>query len=298
MEIEQTLKQATAIKKINGYSSAIDFLIASYDKIKPIDLPRLLDKIYTYFNHDLNNQTLKEFIAELVNTKTIEQYSGLLSSYYWILQDFESYKQTIIFQTSKLTLTKPWHYCYDLKLLQKSLCNYYNAMGLDDFHNASEYIYNLISSTFFDVASELMMFDYNFTRFYFHLRQGKELKYYHPDRLIPLNESVEGWFDCDTDNDCRCLKTLNCKVPKEQIIKIIKDKIFYHFPKQLGFKIDILNKDYNDTSTFSLSFFNKNDYIDFDVLNEKINDWKNKMATNTVGIAIAETNDILQRIIR
>lgn len=296
MEIDQVLKQATALKKLNGFSSALDFLINSYDAIKPDDLPRLFDKIYTYFSKDINNQKVRNFISELINSKKIEQYSGLLSAYYWMLHDYESYKLTLMNQISKVNPNNPWQYCYDLKQLQSSLCNYYNVKGLDKEDNAIEYLYNLISSTFFDVAGELMMYDYNFTGYHSHLRFGSELKFYNPDRLIPLSESIEGWFDDDSDNDSICLKTLKCSMPTEQVIKLIKEKIFSDFPKQLGFSIDILSKKYNDTSSFALSFFSKEDYNDIPLLTDKIKDWRIQIAGKTVSIATDETNNILKQL--
>lgn len=296
MEIDQILKQATAYKKSDGVSFALDFLINSFDEIKSDDLPRLLDKIYTYFSKDINNQKVKNFISELINSKKIEQYSGLLSAYYWLLHDYESYKLTLMNQISRVNPKNPWQYCYDLKLLQSSLCNYYNVKGLEKEDNAIQYLYNLISSTFFDVAGELMMYDYNFTGYHSHLRFGSELNFYHPDRLIPLSESVEGWFDDDSDNDSICLKTLKCSMSTDLVTKLIKEIIFFDFPKQLGFNFDILSKKYSDTSSFALSFFSKEEYSDILLLTDKIKDWRIQIADKTVSIATDETNNILKQL--
>lgn len=66
MEIDQILKQATAYKKSDGFSVALDFLITCYDERKPDDFPRLFDKIYTYFSKDINNQKVRTFISDVL----------------------------------------------------------------------------------------------------------------------------------------------------------------------------------------------------------------------------------------
>lgn len=295
-QIDQILKQATAFKKSYGYTYALDFLIGQYDASKPDDLSKLLNKIYKYFSHELNYRKVTEFISQLINSKTIEQYSGLLSSYYWMLQDYKSYKLTIMNQISKVNPNNPWQYCFDLKQFQNSLCKYYHAMGLDQEDNAIEFLYNLISATFFDVAGELMRYSNNFTLYYSHLRFGNEFKFYHPDSLIPLSEYVDGWFDDDSDNNSKCLKVMKCEIQKEKVIQIIKQKIFHDFPIQLGFKIDILDKNCTDSASFALSFFNKQDYNDILGLTDKITEWRIQIAGKTVGIATDETNNILKQI--
>jgi hypothetical protein len=298
MEIDQILKQATAHKKSHGFSYALDFLINSYGDCNSDDLSKLLEKIYTYFSKDINNQNVKIFISELVNSKKIEQYSGLLSTFYWIVKDYESYKLTLMKQISEVNPNNPWQYCYDLKNLQTSLCNYYNIKGLDKEDNAIEYLYNLINSLFFDVAGELMMYDYNFTGYHSHLRFGKELKFYYPERLLPLSELVERWFGKDSDKGNICLRTLKSTLTTNQVIELIKEKIFSDFPKQLGFNINILDKKYNDTSTFALSFFNKEEYKDILSLTDKIKDWRIQIACKTVSIATEESNIILKELYR
>ena len=232
MEIEQVLKQATALKKENGFSSALDFLTGSYDENKPDDLPRLLDKIYTYFYRDLDNRRVKEFVAKLINSKVLEQYSGLLTTYYWILKDYESYRLTIMNQISKVNPNNPWKYCYDLKELLNSLCNYYSVMGLTKEDNAIEYLYNLINSTYFEVAGELMMYEHNFTRLHSRLRSGSELKFHYPEKLIPISESIEGWFNDEADNGCQCLKSIQCTTPTEKVIELIKS-IYYNIYRNI-----------------------------------------------------------------
>jgi hypothetical protein len=296
MEIDQILKQATAYKKSDGTTFALDFLIKSYNEILTDDLPKYLDKINTYFSKDINNLQVKQFISELINSNKIEKYSGLLSNYYWILKDYESYKLTIMKQISEVNPNNPWQYCNELKNLQISLCNYYNVKGLDNEEHAIEYLYNLISSLFFDVAGELMMYDYNFTGYHSHLRFGRELKFYYPDRLIPLSESVEKWFVKDSDKGNICLKTMKCTMPTNQVIKLIKESIFSNFPKQVGFNIDILDKNYNDTSTFALSFFNKTEYNDILSLTDKIKNWRIQIADKAVSNATEETNNILKKL--
>lgn len=296
MEIDEALKQATAYKKSEGFSFALDFLMKNYDENMTDDLPRLLDKIYTYFSKDINNQKVKNFISELINSKKIEQYSGLLSTYYWMLKDYESYKLTLMNQISKVNPNNPWQYCYDLKELQSSLCGYYSVMGLDEEKNAIEYLYNLISSMFFDVACELMVYDSNLTSYHMHLKHGSVLNFYHPERLISLSESINEWFNDDSDDDSKSIKTLKCTVSTEKIIQIIKQKIFSDFPKQLGFKIDILNIEYKDTSKFALTLFRKEVYNDILTLNDNINKWKIQIANKTVNISTNETNNILNQL--
>ena len=296
MGINEILKQATEYKKSNGYSYALDYLINSYDANKPDDLQKLLNKIYIYFGYDIENQKVKEFIKQLISSKVLEQYSGLLSNYFRMLQDLESYKLTIMNQISKVNPNNPWQYCYDIGQHHNSLCDYYQGKGLDNENNAIEFLYNLISSTFFDVAGELMMYDKNFTTYHSHLHYGNELRFSYPDRLILLSESVEGMFEDDDDDDSQCLKTLECKIAVEKINELIKQKIFYEFPKQLGFKIDILNKTYSDTANFALSFFEKEDFNDILILADKIKEWKIQIAGKTVSIASDETNNILKEL--
>jgi hypothetical protein len=152
-------------------------------------------------------------------------------------------------------------------------------------------------ATYYDVAEELMQFDFNFKHYHSYIRYGNELKFHYPDRLIHLGESIESWFEDDTDDENRCLRTLNCLMPKEQILRLIKEKIFYDFPKHLGFNNDILNEEYNDTSSFVLSFFPKNNFDDILALNEKINEWKIQIAGKTVVYGSEETNNILKTLI-
>ena len=109
MEIDQILKQATAFKRSNGYSYALDFLIGSYDASKPDDLPQLLNKIYTYFSHELNNQKVKEFILQLINSKAIEQYSGLLSSYYRMLHRRTARRETCALRKADVAFPRRMH---------------------------------------------------------------------------------------------------------------------------------------------------------------------------------------------
>src|SRR5436853_257940 len=122
MEGNQILKQATALKKTYGYSYALDYLIGNYKSANVEDLPMLLEKIFTYFKKDTNNNHVIDFVNSLLSSNKIEQYSGMLSSFYLSLKDYESYKLTIMSQLSKVDPNKPWNYCYELHELQKLLC--------------------------------------------------------------------------------------------------------------------------------------------------------------------------------
>jgi hypothetical protein len=85
-------------------------------------------------------------------------------------------------------------------------------------------------------------------------------------------------------------------MPTDQVTKLIKENIFSNFPKQVGFKIDILDKKFNDTSTFAQSFFNKPEYNDIISLTDKIKNWRIQIAGKAVSNATEETNNILKQL--
>lgn len=292
MDINHIIKKSTELKKTSGYNTAINYLISSYHKYKPNEIVNLVDKISSYYKHDLENNNVKDFFDYLTNN-IVDKYSLMFCSYYLIIKDYNSYYQTVSHEISKVNPNDPWKYCYQLKEYKLLICNYYNYVKIDDEKKAADYIYNLITSNYFLVAQDLIANDYNFTLYFNYKNHNIDYEFQPYDRLFNVYNSIDNWFKNEKDLGFIALKQIQNIISNEKIIKLIKDKIFFELPKQLGFKDNLLNTKNINKEEFALTFFDKNDYNNIDLLNEKIKFWKVNIASKTTIISNKGANEII-----
>ena len=282
----------TELKKTSGYNTAINFLISSYHKHKPTEIDTLVDKISSYYKHDIDNNNVKVFFDYLTNNK-VEKYSLMFCSYYLITKDFNSYYQTVNHEISKVNPNDAWKYCSQLRDYKLLICKYYNYVKIDDEKKAVDYLYNLITSNYYYVAQDLIAMDQNFGRYYSYKNYNHEYEFQHYDRLINIYNSIDKWFNNEKDLGFIALNQIQSAISIEEIIKLIKDKIFFEFPKQLGFKANLLQTENINKEEFALTFFDKKDYEDRILLEEKIEIWRIKIANNTTNISDKGANEII-----
>lgn len=295
MEIDFVLKESTRIKKENGISEAIEFLIDTQRKLnfKELDFEKLLNKVFVYFKSDISNQKVNLFVSDLVNENPQIEYTLILCDYYWIISDFEKFKNTLINEISLQNPLYPWKYCYSISNLKFKLCEYYLKMGLEKKENSIDYLYNLIGGKYFELASEFILYSRNFNNLFSSLNFNSKLEFYHPDRIIGLNQNLKKIFSEKSIKLQSALEHINCQLSNEKVIDLIEEHLFVIFPKNLGFKIDVLDRSYNDVISFTFSFLSKMDFKNIDILTNKINEWEQGIAFKTVDFADKHSNKLI-----
>jgi hypothetical protein len=295
MDIQFVLKEATRIKKEEGFTEAIEFLIGTQRKLnfKDGDLEMLLSKVFIYFKNDISNQKVNQFVFDTITENPQIEYRLVLSDFYWLISDFEKFKNTLINEISQQNPLQPWKYCYSISNLKFKLCEYYLKMGLEKKENSIDYLYNLIGGKYFELASEFILYSRNFNNLYSSLNFKAKLEFYHPDRIVGLKQNLQKIFSEKSIKLQSALECINCPLSNEKVIDLIEEHLFVIFPKNLGFKIDVLDRSYNDVISFTFSFLSKMDFKNIDILTSKINEWEVNIAIKTVDFADKHSNKLI-----
>jgi hypothetical protein len=301
MEISEITKRASTIKKTEGTPYALEFLINSFNETWDYyTLKTYFDKLNTYFKKDDKNLAVRAFYQRLIDTRIFDEHSPLLSDYYWILKDYETYKLTVLASNSLLNINDPFQYLSGLNSIESNLQKYYSVTGLEKRQHAIAFLFSLIASEHVKIGKSLMMFDSHFFKYHSYLRWGHEMKPHFNYDFIKWKESISDWFKGKAPEASQCLLTLNSKLSNDEVVELIQNKLFNELPTALGFKFSILMDDDAkanfDIKSFCLSSIKAVDFKDILVIDEQIKEWRNMVLEITLDKAYKEPDLILEKI--
>lgn len=298
MEVEEIVKRATQIKKTEGFSSAIDYLLEHKFSIKNEGFATYFDKIVSYFSKVDTHEKFENYVRELIAINIDFKYSKHLFKYYWAKKDYTSFQFSVMAEISRLDPSRPWHFCFELKELQLLLCDYYEAKDLNLEVNAVEFVYNYLCSLSYWITGEIICFGDNFSKYYTYKKfSGYDSRYLNTCIIYNLKLSIENIFKSKTGRKLEvCLKKINPSYNQADFKTDVIQKLFVELIIKLGFKTDFIDPSFDNLEEFVLFFLKEDDFDEISKMNKEIENWKMAIlgaANNNIsGIA----NEVLKLI--
>lgn len=277
LNIDDTLKQATALKKQDGFDKAISFLIFSIkdNEILDYDLIRLLQKIRTYIksaNPDTQKTTL-EFYESLVATaqknNKVSQID-LYEEYADLLIQLGKFSEAEMYLSGAIASASPYdatNYLYKASQLYEKRANAILATNRNDFKKSVDHLYYHLGGHLLTIAWHLFVDGKtNIQRFvasqYASSLGFKDFEIFH--NIKDSNEDSE--FPFDSEQNETAFNIISKGKDIEKFCAIFQEIAFKKYPEAIGFKDEFLQPNFKDLKKFATSFANEHGEINFETL--------------------------------
>jgi tetratricopeptide (TPR) repeat protein len=277
LNIDDTLKQATAIKKQDGFDNAIAFLIFTIKEndVLDYDLIRLLQKIRTYIKSataDTQKTTIEfyEAIAATAQKNNKVSQIDFYEEYANLLIQLGKYSEAEMYISGAIASASPFdatNYLYKASQLYEKRAIAILATNRNEFKKSVDHLYYHLGGHLLTIAWHLYVDGKNnIERFiasqYASSLGFKDFEIFH--NIKDSNEESE--YPFDTEQNETAFSIISKGKDIEKFCAIFQEIAFKKYPETIGFKEEFLNPNFKDLKKFATSFANEHGEINFETI--------------------------------
>lgn len=275
VNIDDILKQATALKKQDGIDNTISFLIFTIKENDFLDynLIRLLQKIRTYIKSataDTQKTTIEfyETLAATLQKNNKVSQIDFYEEYADLLIQLGKFSEAEMYISGAIASASPYdatNYLYKASQLYEKRATAILATNRNDFKKSVDHLYYHLGGHLLTIAWHLYVDGKNnIERFiasqYASSLGFKDFEIFH--NIKDSNEESE--YPFDTEQNETAFNIISKGKDIEKYCTIFQEIAFKKYPEAIGFKEEFLKPDFKDLKKFATSFANEHGEINFE----------------------------------
>jgi len=277
LNIDDILKQATALKKENSEDKAIAFLIFTIKDhdILDFDLIRLLQKIRTYIRKSSSDTQklvieLYESLASNAQRNNKVSEIDLYEEYADLLILFGKYSEAEMYISGAIASASPFdatNYLYKASQLYEKRATAILSTNRNDYKKSVDHLYYHLGGHLLTIAWHLFVDGKNnIERFiasqYASSLGFKDFEIFH--NIKDSNEESE--YPFDNEQNEKAFEIISKGKDIDEFCLLFQEIAFKKYPEAIGFTGDFLNPNFKDLKKFATSFANEHGEINFETL--------------------------------